>query len=302
MDKHESLIRVQGIIFCVIALLIAVLSVAFQTLNPSTIALIGSITILLLGVPHGSFDAFYAQELFKLKGVLKWALFVVCYLMIAGFVILMWMLVPSFFFALFLFFSALHFSEDLPAEDTPFIRIMYGASIILLPSLFYSKEVTDYFTLITTQESAEAFGLFLLPLSRICIVGAVISIVHSFVGSFYKPSPRRFLGPAILLCNVILFLTVKPLVAFTVYFCAMHSPRHILRTFALHSKVPREVLIQSAVLPTIAVLLMFFVVVWRIDFRFVEKTWVSSLFVGIAALTAPHMILLKQRIRTNGKI
>ena len=203
------------------------------------------------------------------------------------------MLAPTAFFGLFLFFSALHFSEDLPTEEPLLTRIIYGGSIIVLPFIFYEKEVTDIFAYMIPASSAESFRLFFLPVSKGWVVGAVFSILHSFYRSFTSRARKRQMNGPILLCLVILSLVVPPLLAFTVYFCAMHSPRHIFRTLALGEIGERNKILRSAIAPTAAVLLSFIIAVWLFEIQSIEKSVLTIVFVGLAALTGPHMILLK---------
>jgi Brp/Blh family beta-carotene 15,15'-monooxygenase len=90
-----------------------------------------------------------------------------------------------------------------------------------------------------------------------------------------------------------------PLVAFAVFFCAMHGARHILRTAAYASDLRPRVLVAVAVAPMVIVLAVA-AACWLLLSRVqVDARILQILFVGLAALTVPHMLLV-ERVRLSG--
>jgi Brp/Blh family beta-carotene 15,15'-monooxygenase len=242
--------------------------------------------VVLLGVPHGSLDSFYAKLIFNIKGFNAWIYFGLAYLFCAALVVLLWMIAPGIFFALFLLISGIHFSGDLESDELWFTRLIYGGSIIILPFFIHSVEVTRLFALIIPTEHANNFTLILKPLSQFWLLGAVIAVVTSLL--------RKSLDCAYLLISLVLLATLVPsLIAFTLYFCVMHSPRHILRTLSTQRNHSTRIILQSAALPTVLAVLGFFLLGWIVPFQTLEGRILQIGFVGLAALTVPHMILLK---------
>ncbi len=60
--------------------------------------------IVLLGVPHGSLDVLFALRAYELNSLATWAVFLMAYLLVAMGIILLWMLLPVWFFIGFLIF------------------------------------------------------------------------------------------------------------------------------------------------------------------------------------------------------
>lgn len=92
---------------------------------------------------------------------------------------------------------------------------------------------------------------------------------------------------------------MPPLVAFATFFCAMHSPRHIPRTARYASDVPKRVLWAAGLVPMLLVLGLVAAVWSRFGNVPVEDRLVRIMFIGLAALTVPHMVLV-ERVRLSG--
>ena len=91
-----------------------------------------------------------------------------------------------------------------------------------------------------------------------------------------------------------LSLFAPPLIAFTVFFCAMHSARHILRTTIYAGRSSVLYLLAASAAPMIAVIIAA-VFAWRfLGNTPVDARIIQIVFVGLAALTVPHMALVEQ--------
>ena len=79
----------------------------------------------------------------------------------------------------------------------------------------------------------------------------------------------------------------------------MHSPRHFLRTAFLMSDLPKNGLLRAALIPTVA---CFFGAVFAMlmpTHLTIDDRLIRIIFVGLAALTVPHMLLV-ERVRYRG--
>jgi hypothetical protein len=79
----------------------------------------------------------------------------------------------------------------------------------------------------------------------------------------------------------------------------MHSPRHILRTAGYAADVPKRVLWAAGLVPMLLVLGLVAAVWSRFGNVPVDDRLVRIMFVGLAALTVPHMVLV-ERVRLSG--
>ena len=174
------------------------------------------------------------------------------------------------------------------------LRILYGGSILVFPFLLHSVQTTGLFALIIPLESADKLQGFLKPLSLIWLGGSICSLAFCFY--------RKSKDTLSILSLCVLAICVQPLLAFTVYFCAMHGPRHILRTFEFGKNIAWKTKTSLAVLPTVLVFLGFILFAKSLSGFSFESSVLQAVFVGLAALTVPHMLLLaikKSNTRTK---
>ena len=295
--KPMSPLRIQGFLFSLCALgaaaFFALVGSQKGNFNGQSGLIILATLILLLGVPHGAFDTIFAYRLYDLRKPTDWMLFTMIYLLLAVVVVAVWWWAPMVFLILFLLISAAHFSGD-PEEGTPHAtRILYGGSVLLLPALFHSEEMAQLFGLLVGNEPA----LLLMPWIKLiawiwlpCVVLGVILLAWS-----------DWLGAMEIASVVLLSVAAPPLIAFTLFFCGMHSARHILRTIDYSGSLSRRLLALSALLPMIGVAVVSALAWWFLKGKSLDERLIQIVFVGLAALTVPHMALV-ERVRFSGWI
>ncbi len=92
----------------------------------------------------------------------------------------------------------------------------------------------------------------------------------------------------------LLAVAAPPLIAFTVFFCTMHSARHVMRTLKLAGNASPTFLSLAATVPMAGVLALS-LIAWRyFPESSIDSRIVQFIFVGLAALTVPHMALVEQ--------
>ncbi|MEZ7847394.1 MAG: Brp/Blh family beta-carotene 15,15'-monooxygenase [Polaromonas sp.] len=283
-------LRRQGLWFSILALATGLLSVVFVPLDPQVELLLAGLCIVLLGVPHGALDPIFAQALPQIKNRTAWAVFVLAYLLLAALVVALWWYAPTTFLFGFLAVSVLHFSGDLAAGANFLTRFFYGGAAIVLPAGLHAAELDRLFSLLTGPNSA----------------GLVVAVLQIMVwpwlaalGGLIVHSARRdtLLALEVLAVSVLTF-TASPLLGFTIFFCCMHSPRHILRT-KIYAGMTLQRLAVVAVLPMLAVLLMAAGGWYLLPDLPVDERIIQFMFVALAALTVPHMVLV-ERVRFSG--
>jgi Brp/Blh family beta-carotene 15,15'-monooxygenase len=252
--------------------------------------------IMLVGLPHGAGDGLLAFKNFKPtpKG---WVVFVSSYLAIAGIVVALWYVYPVLGLLLFLIQSCIHFglgdvsASDLIARGTQsqnrlhhWARIiaMGGGPVLLIP-LFHPIPVNDVFVLMSGQAASYLiiYVIFLLPVWL-----AAFGIMLSYLP---KTGGRE---TALLLLLVGLYFILPPLWSFAIYFCCVHSLRHFV---VLNTQIDGG-LVQSGHLGQI---LLFSALPIGVIFLFALQAQAhftdaltAGLFIGLAALTVPHMVLV----------
>ncbi len=283
--------RIQGGVFSVLALTLAAASTVLPRLDARVELFVAAVMIILLGVPHGALDTIFARQLYRVRTIQGWAGFAVLYGAPAAAVVALWLAAPTLFLLGFLLISAAHFSGD-PADGTHGLsRLLYGGAVIVLPTLLHAGEVGRLFGLLAGSEAAAHLMPWLGGLAWPWLAGLLASTLVE---------ARRFWQTALEMLAVAAVATAAPpLVAFTLFFCGMHSARHILRTVAYATPLAPRLLLTSSLLPMALVLAASAVGWFGLRSTPMDGRLVQLVFVGLAALTVPHMALI-ERVRLSG--
>jgi len=285
-----SPLRLQGFIFIALALTATVFSLLLAPMAAPYEWLLAFGLIVLLGVPHGALDPLFAQALLKLNSRAAWLGFVALYLLLAAWVVVLWWYLPLVFLIVFLAVSILHFSGDLAAGATFSERLVYGGAVVVLPALWHAAELTRLFSQLVGLSAAVPVVAALQFVALPWLLALLLLVVRSC---------RRDGLLALEIMSVgSLTLTATPLLGFAIYFCAMHSPRHILRTQQYAGVAPRRMALV-AVLPLLAVLVLSVLGWYLLPPSSTDERMLKLLFVALAALTLPHMVLV-ERVRFSG--
>jgi len=264
--------------------------------------------VALLGVPHGALDHLaarpYLQPLFKRAWL---PVFLTVYLSAALLVAVSWRFASVGTLVTFLVLSVYHFGDGdvVPARYASAIErvvqiLWRGLAVIALPIIRHSNETARIFVILLPDVSPEEVER-LVATAR--TVGAPLLVALGLAALFValRPAPpqlRRlrlwdaFEGYAI----AALFWVAPPLLAFLIYFCGWHSPRHALH---LASDLGEGNIRKGAVaflwnsLPLTAATLILAVLAYghlRGAHVSVEAGLLRLTFYGLSALTLPHMV------------
>ena len=278
-------LRVQGRTFCGLALALVIASVSGFQLEPRHELLAMGTLVLLLGMPHGAFDVVIARQLVVVADLKGWALFWLGYAGLSAAVVALWLVAPSIFLCAFLIVSAWHFGGDPEAGVSWLRRVLYGGAMIVLPALLHGAELRRLLGLVAGPASAA----FVMPVLGL-LAGPWLAATVLACALQARTARLAACESAAL---AVLALVAPPLAAFSVYFCAMHSPRHILRTLANLPAAEARDAVALALWPTLAVLVTAVLFGFLATDLPVEARVMQLVFVGLAALTLPHMVLLE---------
>jgi beta-carotene 15,15'-dioxygenase len=249
--------------------------------------------ILVFGVPHGALDPVAAHHLYRLRSTAAWAGFVLAYVVLAAAAIAVWVVWPSGFVVGFVILSAYHFSGD-PAGDAPrLFRGIYGGLIIVLPTLTFAPEVAR---LLATLMPATAATMVTAALRGLAVPWLLAALLVAAGHARRDAAASREL-----LAVALLAVCAPPLWSFTIFFCLMHSARHVLRLQGSWDHVTWRSLVAAAALPVVATAVALGVGWHLLPDASTTTRAVQLVFVTLAALTLPHVILV-ERLRTRGAI
>jgi Brp/Blh family beta-carotene 15,15'-monooxygenase len=242
--------------------------------------------VAVLGLPHGALDLSIAQSLWPLKGWRGHVRFAGLYLGLALLVIGVWIVFPGPALCAFLIYSAVHFSGDWDHSAIT-VRWIGGIAAVGAPALFHREEVATIFSYLAPEQAAEFAALFL------AFSGAAALALYIILLMF---QPRLRTSAALeqgMIWIAAAFLA--PLVYFIIYFCTLHSVRHFSDAFVFLDH-KRHALRVAGLLCVMTILAGFFgfAIMQSFETFDVEKSILQIIFIGLAALTVPHMILVER--------
>lgn len=278
----------QTVLFAVAGLGMAVLYVTIRPDMTWQVLMLAPL-VAVLGLPHGALDMPIADALWPLTGWRRKLLFTATYLGLSGAVIAVWMLAPGAALAIFLVYSALHFSGDWARAGSA-LRWSGGCATIGAPALLHHAEVAALFAVLAPQEAAAVVADAAALIGLLAFAGFVLS-------SLLAPSEGRTAASE----QAILWVTaaaLPPLMYFVVYFCALHSVRHFTATMRV---IPdgRRAMAVAVALSVAVTLVALLVLQFGAPVQAADTTGqiIRIVFIGLAALTVPHMILIDRFLR-----
>jgi Brp/Blh family beta-carotene 15,15'-monooxygenase len=240
--------------------------------------------VAILGLPHGALDLPIAQSLWPLRGWRQQVRFVVLYVGLAVVLICIWIAFPGSTLCAFLIYSAFHFSGDWDAAGSA-LRWTGGVATVGAPALFRCEEVATIFSYLAPKPAADLAAL-LLALSAAAALIFFLGLIA------FQPQRRT---RAALEQGVIWIAAacLAPLVYFVVYFCTLHSVRHFTDALVSLDR-KRHALVVAGCLSAVIVVVSVggFAIMQKFGADVVAQSVLQIVFIGLAALTVPHMILV----------
>ena len=288
-------------IFFFIINIFSVLIFKFNNINISTILCL--FLILTIGVSHGSLDYIKGKKLLELFNIQRTYLFYLLYILIALGIIFTWIFLPLITLILFLIVASYHFGK----EDTEFLvidksyltEILYffkGFLIILAPMYFHFQDTVNIFKLLLIDNEVFYSILSFVEANKIIEIGIFISTVSSIFLFLNKFEIIKFSIFLDFFSIIILNYYLPPLIAFTIYFCFLHSIRHsislaveldgnsLLNGFKIFVKKAIPLTILTGVFCLISLYLLN-------SGNNLDSSILKVIFIGLASLTFPHILL-----------
>ena len=268
--------------------------------------------ILSIGVCHGSLDNLKGRKLFQIFGINNFFIFYLSYILISVSVIILWMIIPSTSLLIFLIAASHHFGK----EDTQFLIIkdsylnqllflLKGSLIILAPMYFHFDDTISIFKLLLVENETFYKFLNLIETSKILLYGIIISALSSIILFSKNFELKKFTIFLDYFSILIINYFFSPLIAFTIYFCFLHSVRHGI---SLMSELDKndltnglKIFIKKAMPLTILTATFCFLGLYFLNNTYnFDSSILKIIFIGLASLTFPH-ILLEYLIEKNEK-
>ena len=269
------------------------------TLNLEYISIICFFLISTIGVSHGALDHEKGKKIIKLFKLKKIELFYLAYVSLSLIIILLWSIAPIITLIIFLIVASYHFGK----EDSVFGEIKYNyfsnvlfffkGSIVVLAPLYFSQEETFEIFKILNANINPISQEFLLTLILLSLLSNFLLKKNILIHSLDT------------LSIITLNWAFSPLIAFTIYFCFLHSIRH---SFSLIYEINKKnfkkgsnLFIKKALPLTMLTGLLFLISLYVLNNYFLLNSAILKvIFIGLASLTFPH-ILLEYLLEKNEK-
>ena len=286
--------------------------VIFKVNNFIISPLICLLLILVIGVSHGSLDHVKGKKLFKIFNIKGFSIFYFSYIAMAILVIIVWILIPTTSLLIFLIVASFHFGK----EDTQFLinensclnRLLYffkGLLIIMAPMFFHFDETVAIFKFLLIDNEIFYSSLEFIETNKIILIGVILSTLSSIFLFLDKFEVKKFTIFLDYFSVLIINYYFSPLIAFTIYFCFLHSIRHSISLVCqidnTNFKNGLKIFIKKALPLTILTAIFCLIGLYLLNNSYdLDNSILKIVFIGLASLTFPH-ILLEYFLEKNEK-
>tara|TARA_B110000305_G_C19274016_1_gene555951 strand:+ start:59 stop:931 length:873 start_codon:yes stop_codon:yes gene_type:complete len=238
------------------------------------------ILIISTGLPHGAIDPGLARKVGLWSGGSGLLKFSIGYLSISLMIVGFWFLLPELIIISMLFLSAWHFSADWIEYYPRPTCLAISTAVICLPTLFYPTECIEIFNVLAPMSSQ-------MIVSAMALLSIAVTLFVSFC--ILSSSKKNVAVMTELVALLFAAIALPPIAYFTVYFCFLHSPLHLKNS--LEKLGVFEILLYAV---PFTILSMgggayLFMSLPRIE---ISYQLMQVVFVGLFALTVPHMLLI----------
>jgi len=277
--------------------------IIFKAKNFSISPIICLFLISIIGVSHGSLDHIKGRRLLKIFDIKKILFFYMAYILLAIFIIIIWVLIPAISLFLFLIVASYHFGKEdtqfLIKKDTitnQFLYFFKGSLIILAPMFFHFDETVIIYKFLLIEEETFYIILDYIETNKILLIGIVLSTLSSVLLFIKEFEIKKFVIFLDFFSIIILNYYLSPLVAFTFYFCFLHSVRHSISliheidNFDFNnglSKFLKKALPLTILTAILCLISLFFLN----NIYDLNSSILKVIFIGLASLTFPHILL-----------
>ena len=247
-----------------------------------------SIPLIWPGLAHGSIDIFTAKRFNLIKSNKSLIFFLTIYISIPILFFYFWLKFPNLFFVFFLILSGLHFGISDRQSKSFLLKnmevLLRAIIIIILPVWFYTDEIKEIFLFFFVSDN---FITSFYYWSEFFLYLAIFILILFLISFLLKKISKNLIIEIILL--IFCFTYFKPLVSFLIYFCFLHSIRHLL-----YEKLKLNLSLKRLFLKTLpmTVLSCLFIIFLILTVNHNDIFNVSHIVIAISSLTISHIFLV----------
>ncbi len=257
--------------------------------------------IFFVGIPHGALDSAISITLGYSKKISLQIRFLISYLLFSSVILIFWYYFPVISLTTFILLSIFHFGcGDLKwnADNFYYVRGYVHGSLIVLGIIFLNlREVEQLFKIL----SGNNLSLLWISLKAMLLFStlSIIFLLINYRKINFSIDYLKLMFPIIL---IIWFF--PPLLAFALYFCFIHSFNHMKRIIpTLFNFMNKAKAIWLMAIFSIVSWLGSAFALYYLSYSYTQtEAFIKVIFIGLAALTFPHMVLVDGFFRQKFKI
>ncbi len=258
----------------------------------TTSNIISFLLIFFIGLPHGSFDGAVAS-LIGFRNRIQFLQFIFYYLVLFFLVIIFWLYFPIIALTIFIIMTITHFGlcdwANYKINQYKYsVSFTYGMTIIFGIIFFNENQSFLIFEYLTNDRIYLIQKFFFIPYFL-----TLMSIIYFIYLSFYEKKFRK--GVIEILFLLFIFYFFDPLLSFTIYFCLFHTYKHLkhlIKNIYLNLTNRKFVIYSTLIFTAISWVGGLVIVYYLVQNFSLYESILKVIFIGLAALTLPHMLLI----------
>ena len=249
------------------------------------------IPIIWPGIAHGSLDILTATRKKLIMDSFTKFIFLILYLMIPLVFFFIWQIYPNYVFTVFLILSLMHFgiSDKLKSKNLMVANeiLLRSFIIISLPIVLHNEQTLKIFYFLNISED---YGFFLTEVFQYLVYTIIPLLILYTSNSLIKKEYGHLIDIITLL---FCFFYFEPLLSFLIYFCFLHSVRHLVNEKKLLKLTNKKLLLNTIPMTLIVLsLLVFLIFIYFYIPNSIKALFINNVITSLFCLTISHVLLI----------
>ena len=249
------------------------------------------IPIIWPGIAHGSLDILTAKRKKLIPNSFTKIIFLIFYILIPLTFFVTWQLYPNYAFTIFLILSLMHFgiSDKLKNNNIMIVNeiLLRSLTIISLPLIFHNEQTLKIFYFLNISEE---YGIVLTQIFEYIVYLIIPLLILYKSNSIMKKEYGHFIDIIILF---FCFFYFEPLLSFLIYFCFLHSVRHLINEKKLLKLTNKKLLMKTIPMTLIVLFLLFFLFFLYFYIpNSMNSLFINNVIISLFCLTVSHVLLI----------
>lgn len=250
--------------------------------------------LVFLGMPHGALDIYVLRQILltKKQGIVGLAI----YVGVAIPILFLWPIYPTACFLFFMGYSLVHFADS-DMQDSQYPKKLKAIEFLArlglpfcLPFIFHHTETLELVRWIHPEVNLASFESFFSVLGYSSLFFVLIHTSLGFLRLLknLEEADIGFFEPLVI---CVLFLVINPLYAFGIYFCFIHSVKHVVNVL-LTVKIPSlKTILPFWLVPLAGLPVLIYL--HSLNQEILGQRAFQYIIIVLSSLALPHALLIR---------